>query len=761
MVIATNVAETSITIPGIRYVVDCGRQKERVFNLQSGVSKFEVRWVAQASAEQRAGRAGRTGPGHCYRLYSSAFFDQHMVRFQPPEILCTPLEDLLLNMRALGIQEVDNFPFPSQPPASSLKRALDMLVHLGAVSQPRTVQMLDTATAVAATSSSSSAALQAQAQRLLQRNKRVAGGKLTELGRLVARFPITPRFAKMLVVAHRSHVLAHTLALVSILAERSPFDAMRQGRQKKSKAKRGGGKAFAREKGGGASRDNGDDNEDADVEDKDDEEEEVEDEEDEEEDEEGIPAVEPASSLWYHPSGDSLSRLRAVGAFAFTAASVRRQMRAKLAERDEWRSRRVSEQRQAVVVNGRAAPSRQSKKQKHGAARDSGEAREAAADEASAADGAAEVAKAEAEAREEAAFAADMRALGDQVRRLCAAHGLHQTTLERALDLQGQLARICAQIFLDASSEAEQGERAAHFSAQLLEHGAAPPSKDQEVALRQVLLTGHGDCVARRAPLGTVKTGSRHRRLTAYLSSDPALSQEALYIHPNSVMYRSDPTSEDLPEWVIYAGSSSLVKNQRGDATYMTSVTPINPAWIPALLRDCPLLQWSAFLQSPSPFYDPADDCVMCYVIPKFGVHGWELPPVKRPLTDCVEGGDDGAVVDSAPIGFRKTDEAYRWFARCLLEGTVLPELAAGGAAAVWRCDKLKDAPSALTQMKPTARGSALLRALVARSVLTRAALLRAVKADPTYLVNELADFLPAECRKAWRTKWLVNHFET
>lgn len=67
VVVSTNVAETSITIPGISYVVDCGRQKRRVVQRGSGISQFEVGWVSKASADQRAGRAGRTGPGHCYR----------------------------------------------------------------------------------------------------------------------------------------------------------------------------------------------------------------------------------------------------------------------------------------------------------------------------------------------------------------------------------------------------------------------------------------------------------------------------------------------------------------------------------------------------------------------------------------------------------------------------------------------------------------------------------------------------------------------
>ena len=86
IVVATNVAETSLTIPGIKYVVDAGRSKERVYDKQTGVSEFRVQWISKASADQRSGRAGRTGPGHCYRLYSSAVFDNQFKKFAQPEV---------------------------------------------------------------------------------------------------------------------------------------------------------------------------------------------------------------------------------------------------------------------------------------------------------------------------------------------------------------------------------------------------------------------------------------------------------------------------------------------------------------------------------------------------------------------------------------------------------------------------------------------------------------------------------------------------
>jgi ATP-dependent RNA helicase DHX37/DHR1 len=91
-VVATNVAETSLTIPNIRYVVDTGKEKRREFDPITGVSLFNVTWISQASANQRSGRAGRVISGHAYRLYSSAVFEDFS-KFPPPEILRT-LKDL-------------------------------------------------------------------------------------------------------------------------------------------------------------------------------------------------------------------------------------------------------------------------------------------------------------------------------------------------------------------------------------------------------------------------------------------------------------------------------------------------------------------------------------------------------------------------------------------------------------------------------------------------------------------------------------------
>ena len=115
------------------YVVDAGRVKRKTHDVRSGVSRYEVGWVSQAAADQRAGRAGRTGPGHCYRLYSSAVFAERCPAFEEPELLRSPLEGVLLSMKVLGIDCVARFPFPSPPPPAALHEALRSLTNLGAI----------------------------------------------------------------------------------------------------------------------------------------------------------------------------------------------------------------------------------------------------------------------------------------------------------------------------------------------------------------------------------------------------------------------------------------------------------------------------------------------------------------------------------------------------------------------------------------------------------------------------------------------------
>lgn len=182
VVVATNVAETSLTIPGIRYVVDCGKVKSKRYELTTGVERFEIDWTSKASADQRAGRAGRTGMGHCYRLYSSEAFESRFQQFTPPEVLTVPVEGVVLQLKAMQIDNIGAFPFPSAPSSLSLKAAEKLLLNLGAL----------------------------------------AGKVVTPLGRLMAHVPLAPRFGKALILSvlkanscGKSQIVAHCIALVA------------------------------------------------------------------------------------------------------------------------------------------------------------------------------------------------------------------------------------------------------------------------------------------------------------------------------------------------------------------------------------------------------------------------------------------------------------------------------------------------------------------------------------------------------------------
>lgn len=106
VVVATNVAETSLTIPGIKYVVDTGREKVKNYNSCNGMETYEVQWISKASAAQRAGRAGRTGPGHCYRLYSSAVFNNILPDFSLAEVSKVPIHGVVLLLKSMYIKKV-------------------------------------------------------------------------------------------------------------------------------------------------------------------------------------------------------------------------------------------------------------------------------------------------------------------------------------------------------------------------------------------------------------------------------------------------------------------------------------------------------------------------------------------------------------------------------------------------------------------------------------------------------------------------------
>jgi ATP-dependent RNA helicase DHX37/DHR1 len=192
IVVTTNIAETSLTIPGISYVVDCGRQKCRNYHASTGVASYNIMWISKAAADQRAGRAGRTGPGHCYRLYSSSMYTRHMEDFAIPEVLTRPLEDVVLAMKAMSVTNVSKFPFPTAPDQSQIDAALKCLANLGCLD-------------------------------ITKMEETGEDGKITRLGASVAQLPLGVRYGKMLLVAAQAGVLDYAIAMVAVLSEDSPF----------------------------------------------------------------------------------------------------------------------------------------------------------------------------------------------------------------------------------------------------------------------------------------------------------------------------------------------------------------------------------------------------------------------------------------------------------------------------------------------------------------------------------------------------------
>jgi ATP-dependent RNA helicase DHX8/PRP22 len=160
VVIATNIAETSITIDGIYYVIDPGFVKQNCYDAKSGMDQLIVMPISQAQARQRAGRAGRTGPGKCYRMYTEAAYNNEMLPSPVPEIQRNNLAHTILMLKAMGINDLLSFPFMDAPPTQTMMAALEELYALSALDDE---------------------------------------GLLTRLGRKMADFPNEPQLSKVLI----------------------------------------------------------------------------------------------------------------------------------------------------------------------------------------------------------------------------------------------------------------------------------------------------------------------------------------------------------------------------------------------------------------------------------------------------------------------------------------------------------------------------------------------------------------------------------
>jgi pre-mRNA-splicing factor ATP-dependent RNA helicase DHX16 len=182
VVLATNIAETSVTIDGICYVIDPGFCKQNVFNPRTGMESLLVLPISRAAANQRAGRAGRVGPGKCFRLFTAWSFQNEMEETTVPEIQRTSLSSVCLLLKTLGINDLLHFDFMDAPPPETLVRALEQLYALAAL------------------------------------NDR---GELTKLGRRMAEFPLDPPMGKCLIQAGDFGCVEEVLTVCSMLSVNS------------------------------------------------------------------------------------------------------------------------------------------------------------------------------------------------------------------------------------------------------------------------------------------------------------------------------------------------------------------------------------------------------------------------------------------------------------------------------------------------------------------------------------------------------------
>ncbi len=185
VVLATNVAETSLTVPGIKYVIDPGTARISRYSHRTKVQRLPIEPISQASAEQRKGRCGRTSDGVCIRLYSEEDFASRP-EFTDPEILRTHLASVILQMAALDLGEVADFPFIDPPESRNIADGVRLLEELGAFSQAR------------------------------------GGSRLTDVGRKLARLPVDPRLGRMILEAGRNGCTREVLIITAALSIQDP-----------------------------------------------------------------------------------------------------------------------------------------------------------------------------------------------------------------------------------------------------------------------------------------------------------------------------------------------------------------------------------------------------------------------------------------------------------------------------------------------------------------------------------------------------------
>ena len=550
IVIATNVAETSLTIPGIRYVLDSGREKRKLWEARTGCSRLTVDWISQASAEQRKGRAGRTGPGHVYRMYSAAVCHELMPQQAEPEVLREPLDSLVLVMKAMGIRRVRQFPFPTPPEEDSLRRAEQLLLRLGAV--------------------------------------KTEDGAVTELGRGLSRWPVAPRYGKMLMLGHQGGCLQFIIAIVSALSVEQLLLNVRMRDSSQHE----------QDDGSDGSGDEGETDRADRVKEK---------ERRKQQRKHLHDRLMKARQRWQHQDSDLLTYLRVIGGYDFAT----REETAGSSRRREAREQRDSRR-------------------------------------------------------------------GQHSQLFCSDNFVRQKAMEEVQLLRRQLTRIAVDVVRgkkraaegeesrgdDVEPEDEQQGEDSEQTRQLLSQLVSPmrpPTAAQERLIRQLLLTGLVDQVARRL------SEEDRQRLSGQdgppLAGGYALlsSPHPAFLHPSSVLFPANAQ----PLYLCYASLSLSASSAR---QYMRDCTVVEEETLLLVADAAGLVQWGGWLDAPRPVWSTEADRVEGWKRPCLvsGDTRWELSLARR-------GWEDGqqAAGEQARVSVREARE----FVRLLLQGEVLEAL--------------------------------------------------------------------------------------
>ena len=189
--LATNVAETSLTVPGIRFVIDTGLARVKRYSYRNKVEQLQIEPVSQAAAQQRAGRCGRVAAGVCVRLYDETDFNARPP-FTDPEILRSSLAGVILRMKSLKLTDVESFPFIEAPPGKAISDGYALLQELGALDEDK---------------------------------------RLTKVGDALAKLPLDPRIGRMLVAARDLGCLTEVLVIAAALSVQDPRERPQERQQ--------------------------------------------------------------------------------------------------------------------------------------------------------------------------------------------------------------------------------------------------------------------------------------------------------------------------------------------------------------------------------------------------------------------------------------------------------------------------------------------------------------------------------------------------